>query len=369
MAGAMIVSASYRSDIPAFYGPWFLRRLAAGYVVVRNPYGGADFRVDLRPEAVDGYIFWTRNPAPFEAALAEVAGCGTPFAVQMTITGYPRALETSVIEAPRAVAQMHAIAGTYGPRAAVWRYDPILATSLTPPAWHRRNFAALAGALAGAVDEVVVSWATIYAKTARNLAAAARAHGFDWSDPPDEEKRALLLELAEIAATHGMQMTLCSQPQLLPDAEAPHPNPLPQGQRELERALHIPSPLGGEGGAHGRRPREGEGAGGAGSALILPARCVDAGRLSDIAGRPIAAKDKGNRPGCECAESRDIGAYDTCPHGCVYCYAVQNRSRAQRRFKAHDPDDPMLGRDTPTEDKTRPDLRPAAQPDLFGTDA
>jgi hypothetical protein len=320
MAGTMIVSASYRTDIPAFYGPWFQHRLAVGHALVRNPYGGADFKVDLRPQAVDGYIFWTRNPAPFAGALAEVAAQGTPFVVQMTITGYPRALETSVIEAPRAIAQMHAIAARYGPRAAVWRYDPILATTLTPPAWHRRNFAALAEKLEGAVDEVVVSWATIYRKTERNLAAAAKAQGFDWSDPPEEEKRALLADLATIAARHGMQMTLCSQPQLLVEG-------------------------------------------------VSPARCVDAGRLSDIAGRPIAAKQKGNRPGCDCAASRDIGAYDTCPHGCVYCYAVQNRTRAQRRFKAHDPDEPMLARDKQIEEKSDAEFGAAAQRDLFGTDA
>ncbi|MDH3235484.1 MAG: DUF1848 domain-containing protein [Alphaproteobacteria bacterium] len=316
----MIVSASYRTDIPAFYGEWFRRRLAAGYVLVRNPYGGADFRVDLTPTAVDGYIFWTRNPAPFEAALAEVAGQGTPFVVQMTITGYPRALETSVIEPRRAIARVHAIAKTYGPRAAVWRYDPILATSRTPPAWHVKNFAALAGQLVGAVDEVVVSWATIYRKTERNLSAAATAHGFDWSDPPDDEKRALLADLATIAADHGMQMTLCSQPHLMVEG-------------------------------------------------VVAARCVDAGRLSDIAGRPIVAKEKGNRPGCECAESRDIGAYDTCPHGCVYCYAVQSRTRARARFKAHNPGDPVLGSDVPAEGKTGAGMEPSAQHDLFGTDA
>jgi len=345
----MIVSASYRTDIPAFYAGWFLARLAAGFALVRNPYGGADFRVDLRPEAVDGYIFWTRNPAPFEAALAAVAGRGLPFTVQMTITGYPRALESSVIEAARAVAQLRAVAGTYGPRAAVWRYDPIVATTLTPPAWHRETFAALAGQLAGAVDEVVVSWATVYRKTERNLIAAARAHGFDWSDPPDADKRVLLADLAAIAADHGMQLTLCSQPHLLPTEKPPHPS-------GAETPSAFQGPIAkrweGEGAARDDKLRP----------PILPARCVDAARLSDVAGRPIAAKQKGNRPGCACAESRDIGAYDTCPHGCVYCYAVQNRPRAQARFKAHDPDSPMLGE--------RPrNQKPVAQRDLFKSEA
>jgi hypothetical protein len=313
MPNPMIVSASYRTDIPAFYGDWFRRRLAAGYALVRNPYGGPDSRVDLRPEAVGGYIFWSRNLATFGEVLAEVAGQGVPFVVQMTITGYPRALESAVVAPERAIAQLHRIAETYGPRAAVWRYDPILATSLTPPDWHRGNVAALARQLEGVVDEVVVSWATIYRKTERNMRAAAEAHGFQWSDPPDDDKRTLLTDLAEIASAHGMAMTLCSQPHLLVEG-------------------------------------------------VTPARCVDAGRLSDIAGRPIIAKQKGNRPGCDCAASRDIGAYDTCPHGCVYCYAVQNRPRAQARFKAQDPDSPMLG-DEPRGAPTAP------QRSLFNTDA
>lgn len=61
-----------------------------------------------------------------------------------------------------------------------------------------------------------------------------------------------------------------------------------------------------------------------------------------MVGRPIRARQKGNRPGCLCAESRDIGAYDSCAQGCAYCYAVQDRDLAKRRLAAHRPDDPLL---------------------------
>ena len=61
----MIVSASYKTDIPAFYGSWFRARMAAGFADVTNPWGGPPFRVDLRRQAVDGFVFWTRNAAPF----------------------------------------------------------------------------------------------------------------------------------------------------------------------------------------------------------------------------------------------------------------------------------------------------------------
>ena len=289
----MIVSASYRTDIPAFYGDWFMRRLEAGVCRVRNPYGGQTHEIPLDHAAVDGFVFWTRNPGPFRAALDEVAARGFPFMVQVTVTGYPRQLEASVLAPERVVALVDELARAYGPRVAVWRYDPLLITSLTPPDWHRRNFTELARAIAGKVDEVVFSCAQIYAKTRHNLNRAAARHGFTWHDPPEADKRALLNELAEVARDLGLTPTLCAQPELL--------NP-----------------------------------------GLGPARCIDAGRLSDVAGRAIGARTKGNRPGCLCAESRDIGAYDSCPHGCVYCYAVRNPGLAKRRYQTHDPASPFL---------------------------
>jgi len=289
----MIISASYRTDIPAFYGRWFLNRLRAGWCAVPNPYGGRPSVVPLAGPLVDGYVFWTRNLGPFREALEAVGGLGLPFVVQMTITGYPRALETSVTDAARAVAQLRGVRARWGKRAAVWRYDPILFTGLTEAAWHRANFARLAAELEGAVDEVVVSVAQVYAKTRRNTDAAAAAAGFSWRDPPVEERAALVADLADLAAERGMRLTLCTQPELL-------------------AALPADAPVG-------------------------AARCIDAERLSALAGQPVAAKTKGNRPGCLCAESRDIGVYNSCPHGCVYCYAVRHRDRARATHRAHDP--------------------------------
>ena len=65
----MIISASYKTDIPAFYGEWFLNRLRAGYCKMVNPYGRQVYRVSLTPPDADGFIFWTKNLGPFLDAL------------------------------------------------------------------------------------------------------------------------------------------------------------------------------------------------------------------------------------------------------------------------------------------------------------
>lgn len=284
----MIVSASYRTDIPAFYAEWFMRRLRAGYCRVANPYGGAAYEVALTAEAVDGFVFWTRNMRPLMAALDRIRQVA-PFVVQFTLTGYPRSLESSVIPIAEAVAQLRELRRRFGPRAAVWRYDPIVFAAGMDAVAHAAAFAELADSLAGSVDEVVLSVMTPYRKSRRNLDRAARRYGFAWDDPPLDEKQALLGRLAGIAVEHRISPTLCSQPELL-----------------------VPG--------------------------LGEACCIDTDRLSDIAQHPIAARENGNRPGCRCALSRDIGAYDTCPHGCVYCYAVGDRDRAVGNFRSHDPE-------------------------------
>jgi hypothetical protein len=280
----MIVSASYKTDIPAFYACWFLKRLGAGWCESRNPYNGLTVRTALGPGAVDGFVFWTRNFAPLGQRAPEIQAVA-PFTVQYTLTGYPRALEPHVIAAKAAVADMRRLAAEYGPRAVVWRYDPILLTSLTPAAWHRETFARLCAALQGATDEVVVSFAHIYRKTRRNLDRAAATHGFTWHDPGSQEKCDLLAALTDCAAAHGMALSVCAQ-----------------------RDVLVP-----------------------GAAL---ARCIDADRLSDVAGRDVAAKRRGNRPDCLCHAARDIGAYDSCAHGCRYCYAVGEHEKTGERMKA-----------------------------------
>lgn len=302
----MIISASYKTDIPTFYGEWFMNRLRAGYCKMVNPYGRQVYMVNLKRkqddegrEGVDGIVFWTKNVGPFLDDLRGIARRGYPFVVQHTINGYPRELEARVIDYERTVECTRILKRRYGPEAVIWRYDPIVISSLTPIDWHRQNFAKLAKALKGTTHEVVVSFAQIYKKAERNMNAAEEVStsGFTWRDhtqtaypqnPHDNRAVALVAYLAGIAAAYDMQLKVCSQ----------------------ERYL-VPG-------------------------IIEEAHCIDATWFGQ------EFKRHGNRKECACSASRDIGEYDTCPHGCIYCYAVQDREKALDRYKKHDPTSEFL---------------------------
>ncbi|WP_434300621.1 DUF1848 domain-containing protein [Corallococcus exiguus] len=315
----MIISASYKTDIPTFYGEWFINRLRAGFCRMLNPYSKSPILVSLKKEDVDGFIFWTKNITPFTRYLPEINERGYPFVIQHTINGYPRSLETSVADPQRTVQSIRSVSEKYGPRTVVWRYDTIIFSSLTPQEFHVENFRRIAIQLQGMTDEVVISFAHLYQKTKRNVELAAEANNFDWWDPSPEDKRALARALLEIATANGMTLSVCSQRAYLVDGAA-------------------------------------------------DAKCVDARRLEDVAQRSVKARLKGNRQECGCFESRDIGDYNTCPHGCVYCYAVQSRETALSRYRQHDPlseflfSPPGLSQLPPP----KPQVQPSRQISLFG---
>ncbi len=305
----MIISASYKTDIPAFYGKWFMNRLRAGYCKVLDSYGKKIYRADLRPEMVDGFVFWTKNIHPFLQELPTIREMGYPFYVQYTINNYPRALESAVIDADKAIDGARQIALQFGSNAVVWRYDTIIFSSITRPEYHLSNFQNLCQKMSGIVNEVVVSFAQTYQKTTRNMNLAAQEFNFTWEDPDNETKLQLTKTLAGIAAGYNIQLTVCAQPEYI-----------------------VPG--------------------------VQEAHCIDIHRLSSIAGRQIFAELKGSRAKCACYMSRDIGEYDTCPHGCVYCYAVENQQSALEKFKRHNPESEFLlepAQDIPYEEVEQPD--------------
>jgi len=287
----MIVSASRRTDIPAYYAPWLFGRIDSGYCLVRNPYDARRLsRVSLAPEDVDFLVLWTRDPRPMLARMRDLDGRGIRSYFQMTIAGYPEHIEPGAPSLDEATAALRALSDIVGPRRVLWRYDPVFVAQGISADWHRRNFERIASALEGGTERVAFSLLDEYALTASRLGRAgesavvfgsalssqAAADAPRLPPPPYAE---LLPELASIARSRGMTPLACAEPFDL-------------------------SSLGIEAGS-----------------------CVDPALAASIwpelgEGKAEAKrKDSGQRKACRCAPSVDIGAYGSCPRGCAYCYA------------------------------------------------
>lgn len=292
-----VISASRRTDIPAFYSEWLLNRVRAGFCHWTNPFSGQVYRVGLGLEDVTAFVFWTRNPRPLLRHLPELDARGYRYTFHFTLTGYGRPLETHNPDPQAAIAAFRTLALHAGPEFVVWRYDPIVISTRTPLAYHRQRFAELAAQLEGSTRRCTYSFLDFYGKTRRNLAAVTAQHGYHFREPTVLERQDLLEDLSAIAEQHGMTLVSCCE----------------------EDYTTIPR--------------------------VYRGSCVDLDLLSRLTGQPaLALKPHPTREHCGCVRSVDIGSYDTCLFGCTYCYATNSRSAAQRQRAAHDPHDTILNR-------------------------
>ena len=164
----MIIHTGMRTDIPAFYAPWFCNRLRAGTVSVRNSFDPTQVtRYRLDPRVVDLIAFCTKNPAPMLSHMELLRDFGQIWHV--TITPYGRDVEPYVPPWREVAASFRRLSALVGVRRVVWRYDPIFLHGAYTLDFHRRAFAEIAEMLAGATESVVISFITRYAKTLRNF--------------------------------------------------------------------------------------------------------------------------------------------------------------------------------------------------------
>jgi hypothetical protein len=293
----LIISASRRTDIPAFYTSWLLNRLRAGYVSSVNPYNRNQVRrISLKPEDVDVIVFWTKNPAPLLPYLDEIDRLGFRYYFQFTLNDYPLLIEPGVPELEERITTLQRLAGMIGKDRVIWRYDPVLFTVRTDFDYHRRRFAALCARLGPFTGRVVVSIADAYRPMKRRL-AALESQGYAVLDNPQLSPKfgRLFTDLAGLAGGSGLEICSCAEPIDL-------------------------RPFG-----------------------IQAGKCIDNDYIQRVFGITVTAKkDQAQRVECGCVASKDIGAYDSCVHDCVYCYATRNQPAARRNYCAHQADSPSL---------------------------
>ncbi len=290
----MIISASRRTDIPAYYSKWFFNRIKAGYCKVRNPFNPKQIStVDLRPESIDAIVFWTRNPRPLLKYLNELDAMGFKYDFQFTLNNYPRIYEPYRPTRESAIGVFRELAERIGAGKVVWRYDPILFTRQLTPDFHLSNFETIAKKLAGSTERVVISIVDNYKKTLRRMNKLNVGYSTDGVNSSKFEQ--LLKGIVQISNEFGIEVKSCAE----------------------ERNYSY---LG-----------------------ITPGKCIDDELITKELGVAVEyQKDKGQRRDCLCTLSKDIGAVNTCLMGCEYCYATQSQKAAVKNRRRHNPYSPFL---------------------------
>jgi len=296
----LIISASRRTDIPAFFSQWFMETVKQGYSYVANPFTRSRVKgYSLKPEDVDVIVFWSKNPRRLMKHVAALDSMGYRYYFQFTLNDYPEVFEPNLPEFLQRVETFNDLSRALGSSRVVWRWDPIIVSSLTPAKYHIEHIERAAQMLQGYSDRLVISFLDFYGKVRGRLERLRTDYGIQFTDVTVPERRQELLELAgrifDIGKKYGFEVQSCAE------------------------ATDL-SQVGNHRGA-----------------------CIDGQLIRRLFGvDKDFRKDKGQRPECLCAESVDIGAYNTCTHECAYCYANYSRESIRKNLARHVADGPLL---------------------------
>ncbi len=285
----MILSVSRRTDIPNYYSEWFFNRLKEGFLYVRNPMNFHQIsKIKILPDVVDCIVFWTKNPLSMMERLDELEAYNYYF--QFTLTGYGNDVERNLPNKKTSVIPVfQELSNRIGKEKVVWRYDPIFFSNRYNAKYHLKAFRSIAEALSGYTEKCVISFLDIYPKNKKNMDDLL---SYDLSD---SELREFAKELSNIAKENHIKIGSCAE------------------KIDLDE--------------YG----------------IIHNSCIDKELIEKIIGCKLKInKDKNQRIECGCVESVEVGTYNTCKNGCVYCYANYSAKSVESNFQKYDPLSPLL---------------------------
>lgn len=283
----MIISASRRTDIPAFHSEWMMNRLRAGYTLVRNPVSrNVVYKVDLSRDNVDCIVFITKDPGPMVPHMREIGKMGHMTLFQVTLTPYHKDIEPGVRFKADISDSCIELSERIGRDRMVWRYDPVILNRNISMDYHRRKFEMLCKEASKWTDRCIFSFVDIYGKLIR-----LEESGIIRRIRP-AEKMEFVRMASETAGDYGISLSCCCEE--------------------------------GDYSSFGVEPRG----------------CIDRETMKML-NIPYETQDIPVRDRCRCVKSIDIGEYDTCGHGCVYCYAGHRDDPLGRR-RLYSPDSELL---------------------------
>ena len=280
----MILNISGRTDIVAFYTPWFINRYKERFVDVRNPiYPKLVNRIYF--DDVDMIVFCTKNPHPILPYLKEIK---KPILFQITLTPYKKDIEPNVVDKKQVILDIKKISNLLGKEKVYVRYDPIFLNEKYTLDYHIRAFEKLCKELDGYITHIIISFIDDYKNVRKNM-NILRIKNFT----SDDFKR-LGLSFFSIAKKHKMTVQTCSEYNTLEE--------------------------------YG----------------FLVDDCVSKELAKKITGKNYPKWSSRNNKYCGCAKMVDIGTYNTCSHYCKYCYANYDEDKIKDNIKKHHVDSTML---------------------------
>ncbi len=267
-----IISISRRTDIPAFYGNWFMNKLKQGFVEYKNPFNQKVYSVSLKPDDVYALVFWSKNFKPFIKYLSHLDKYR--FYFHYTITGLPKIIENRTPPLTDSIDNFKYLADIYSNRV-LWRFDPIVLSNISPIDYHLNSFNRISEKLIGYTKRCYISFVqTHYKKVKRQFSMANK--NVTLLDTNLDQQKSLLNSINAIAKKRNISLYICCQNKYL-------------------------------------------------ASDIKQARCIDKGLLEELYPN-IRTNIKLNktRQDCACYNSVDIGTYNTCINNCIYCYAGGN---------------------------------------------
>lgn len=294
-----------------------MNRMEAGYLYVKNPMNPLQVsRIILSPGTVDFIVFWSKNPERIIDHLHRIKNYDYYF--QYTLNPYDTTIEKNLPPKNTLIDTFIRLSDLIGPERVIWRYDPVFFTPKYTYDFHLEAFEFLAKKLTGFTRKCMTSFLTVYQKCKINMKS------IQFHLPDVETRFKLLSQLSLIANSGNIELMTCAVPEDY-------------------------SSIG-----------------------IVKGKCIDDDLIYRLTGkRPVPGKDTGQREECYCAPSIDIGAYNTCTHGCIYCYANYNHTEAEKIFRLHKNNSELLsGALTGTEKiktrgKTHDPVENQSQPELF----
>lgn len=301
----MVLNTGMRTDIPAFYSKWFMNRIREGYVLTRNPYDPLQvMRYKLDPAVVDILAFGTKNPAPLLPYMDELSKFRTYWFV--TMNPYGRPVEPNVPEWKETAASIRELSRAAGPKAVSWRYDPVIVNDVFSVDWHIEHFEKMAEEMSGYVETCMIGFLDMYEKTKKNFP--------DGRSVRLAEKAAVGKAFRKISEANGIRLIGCYEDQDLAQYGIDVSGCMTHNALEHVGDFRLTIPK---------------------SETSVQKRIGSSASITDE-----QIRDHLENGGC--ILGNDIGAYNTCPHGCLYCYANYNKETAAANYRAHDPDSAYL---------------------------